>query len=583
MGVVADYFAISKGTGSWPTVGITSPANNTIYDSLQTISITADASDSDGTITKVVFYANGDSIGMDDSAPYSLDWTVTVEDVYQLQAEATDNDGNTSQSSIVTIGVGIFASCSSVIMSSDDAEERIDNGNVNITSSDLELCTDAVPQLVGLRFLDLNIPNGATIVSAYVQFTEDLLNNLNPCDLKIFGEKSSNPSTFTSTTFDISSRPRTTDSVTWSPPDWKATAKAGPDQRTPNLKTVIQEIVDQAGYTSSSPIAIILEGTGRRLARTWDMNPLKSASLCVEYETGPCDDTDEDGICDEDDNCPSVANPNQDDADNDGVGDVCDNCPSDPNPNQEDGDGDGIGDVCDNCPEISNPNQEDMDGDGVGDVCDACPNVSSDPLVINDQPIPSGTYLTTSTINSAGTVASDSSVVFKAGQSITLNPNFAVESQGLFAAHIEGCPTEDCPNDPDNDIDGDGICGDVDNCPNTANPNQEDGDSDGVGDACDNCPSAANPNQEDGDSDGVGDACDNCPSVANPNQEDGDSDGVGMPAIIAPLPPTPIRKNRGAIITGISYTIAIAIFLIGVGGRGAIIAGIPTPSLSPSS
>ena len=44
-----------------------------------------------------------------------------------------------------------------------------------------------------------------------------------------------------------------------------------------------------------------------------------------------------------------------------------------------------------------------------------------------------------------------------------------------------------CPNDADNDIDGDSVCGDVDNCPTTYNPDQLDSDSDGVGDVCDGC------------------------------------------------------------------------------------------------
>jgi subtilisin family serine protease len=97
-----------------------------------------------------------------------------------------------------------------------------------------------------------------------------------------------------------------------------------------------------------------------------------------------------------------------------------------------------------------------------------------------------------------------------------------------------------CADDPDGiqepllmlqtgcaDTDGDGVCDGTDNCPSTANPDQEDTDGDGVGDACDNCINTANPNQQDTDSDGIGDACDNCVSTANPGQLDTDGDGVG--------------------------------------------------------
>jgi len=77
-----------------------------------------------------------------------------------------------------------------------------------------------------------------------------------------------------------------------------------------------------------------------------------------------------------------------------------------------------------------------------------------------------------------------------------------------------------CPNDPHHDADEDGVCGDVDNCPNDFNPAQEDGDGDGIGDVCDNCPYHSNPGQEDDDGDGIGDACE------TPIPTDSDNDGL---------------------------------------------------------
>jgi hypothetical protein len=107
-------------------------------------------------------------------------------------------------------------------------------------------------------------------------------------------------------------------------------------------------------------------------------------------------DTDGDGISDDSDNCPGVANADQADADSDGLGDVCDpdddndgvsdtsdNCQFTPNTNQANNDNDAQGDVCDpdddndgvadisdNCQFTANPGQADADNDGIGDVCD---------------------------------------------------------------------------------------------------------------------------------------------------------------------------------------------------------------------
>ncbi len=65
-----------------------------------------------------------------------------------------------------------------------------------------------------------------------------------------------------------------------------------------------------------------------------------------------------------------------------------------------------------------------------------------------------------------------------------------------------------CVGDPaPTDVDGDGICGYLDNCATVYNPDQGDADGDGVGDACDNCYDFANTDQADANGNGIGDAC----------------------------------------------------------------------------
>ena len=153
-----------------------------------------------------------------------------------------------------------------------------------------------------------------------------------------------------------------------------------------------------------------------------------SASLSLEDDCEPpCEDIDEDGVCDDEDNCPGIppGNPDQSDFDEDGVGDQCDNCIQTFNPDQLDSNNNGIGDACDTC--------DDADGDGICDIDDNCPDV--------------------------------------------YNPNqMDSDGDGL------GDDCDDC-NDPD----ADGICNPDDNCPNTYNPDQADLDGDQIGDACDDC------------------------------------------------------------------------------------------------
>lgn len=118
-------------------------------------------------------------------------------------------------------------------------------------------------------------------------------------------------------------------------------------------------------------------------ANVWsDIFDHVSSNDAVAYVTGA--DGDGDGVRNEIDNCPAIANPGQENADGDAYGNACDKCPNVNSANQADSDGDGVGNVCDNCISNANPDQINSDGDGYGDACDNCPTNNSANLADTD-------------------------------------------------------------------------------------------------------------------------------------------------------------------------------------------------------
>jgi hypothetical protein len=171
-----------------------------------------------------------------------------------------------------------------VAAGNDDAEEKINTGAMDIGSSDLELIRESSDQLVGLRFANISIPKGATINSAYIQFTVDETDD-EPTTLVFHGELSTDAAPYSTTAFDISQRERTADSILWSDiPAWTSVDAAGPDQQTPDLTALISELINQDNWEAGNALAFIISGNGKRTAVSQNKSQSAAPRLVVNYD-----------------------------------------------------------------------------------------------------------------------------------------------------------------------------------------------------------------------------------------------------------------------------------------------------------
>jgi len=108
-GLVKPEIQISEAAGVLlnvpPTVAITEPAGGAVFVAPASITLTATASDSDGTVSRVEFYALDVKIGEATSEPFTFTWTNVVPGVYSLTARAVDDQFGTGVSEPITVTV----------------------------------------------------------------------------------------------------------------------------------------------------------------------------------------------------------------------------------------------------------------------------------------------------------------------------------------------------------------------------------------------------------------------------------------------------------------------------------------------
>jgi len=136
----------------------------------------------------------------------------------------------------------------------DSVEDQLGRG-MYTTSSDLEFPNDGGLQVIGLRFMDVEVPRGANILEAYIVFTVDESSGSEEMNLVIDGELSPDAPAFASSDYNVSERARTAAKALWQPEPWPTT---GQKHQTSDISAVISEIVNQDGWASGNAMAIII-------------------------------------------------------------------------------------------------------------------------------------------------------------------------------------------------------------------------------------------------------------------------------------------------------------------------------------
>ncbi|MGY0645845.1 MAG: PilC/PilY family type IV pilus protein, partial [Paraglaciecola chathamensis] len=171
-----------------------------------------------------------------------------------------------------------------IVQSSDDATER--SGSVSLNSSSLTLSAGTEQVITGLRYQMLNIPQGATITSAYLRFTSRGY-DASATTINIAAELTTNATTFTSSQQNISSRTQTSNQVIWDQEnDWPS---VGDTVASIDFSSVIQEVVDLADWCGGNNLNIILTAQGlsassNRLADSFEQGGGLSPQLVVVYD-----------------------------------------------------------------------------------------------------------------------------------------------------------------------------------------------------------------------------------------------------------------------------------------------------------
>jgi len=147
---------------------------------------------------------------------------------------------------------------------SDDAEETISSGSISTAGSQFDM---RASQVNGLRFSNIQIPQGATILEANLTFTTRSTDT-GASTLRFSNQAHDDAPAFSNNNKDISNRTKGV-SVDWDPVDWDT---VGQTDTTPDLATLVQDVVNRAGWMGGNSLVIIQEHISGARRRAYTVN-----------------------------------------------------------------------------------------------------------------------------------------------------------------------------------------------------------------------------------------------------------------------------------------------------------------------
>lgn len=148
-----------------------------------------------------------------------------------------------AQQTILTLGIN---------QREHDAEQTVSNGSMNLSSDNLELGNQ---KIVGLYIPNVTLQRGAKIDKAIFSFNAHTVSSGN-ASVRIYAQNTVNPSGFSNSSYNISSRPKTTAYVDWNIAPWTIAYEI---QNSVDVAPLINELISRPDWVSGSPMVFIFE------------------------------------------------------------------------------------------------------------------------------------------------------------------------------------------------------------------------------------------------------------------------------------------------------------------------------------